>query len=119
MFLYRCTLIFSAKDFFSGIVSYKGLKASELYGHLLGLNGPGPSAGVDIDEFSGRVDIFVCSIPGKRLRCSACKRPRTVYDHMKERMWREVDSVGYTTFIHCSRPWVLCIKHGVRQALLP
>ncbi|MCL4330623.1 MAG: hypothetical protein M1533_06485 [Candidatus Thermoplasmatota archaeon] len=105
--------------FFLGIGGYKRLKTSELYGHLLGLEWPWFVDRVDIDELSGRVDIFVCSIPGKRLRCPLCNRLGTVYDHLKERMWRELDSVGYLTFIHCSPPRILCIKHGVKQALLP
>ena len=42
-----------------------------------------------------------------------------VYDHLKERVWRDLDSVDFMTFIHASPPRISCPEHGIIEALLP
>ena len=42
-----------------------------------------------------------------------CRKECTVYDHLKERVRRDLDSVDFMTFIHASPPRIYCPEHGV------
>ena len=42
-----------------------------------------------------------------------------VYDHLRERVWRDLDSIGFKTFIHARSPRIQCPEHGIREAVMP
>ncbi|MHB1663502.1 MAG: ISL3 family transposase, partial [Thermoplasmataceae archaeon] len=42
-----------------------------------------------------------------------------VYDHLKERVWRDLDSVEFMTFIHANPPRISCHEHGIIEAVMP
>jgi transposase len=42
-----------------------------------------------------------------------------VYDHLKERVWRDLDSIEFMTFIHANPPRISCQEHGIIEAIMP
>ena len=42
-----------------------------------------------------------------------------VYDHLKEMVWRNLDSVDFMTSIHANPPGVSCLDHGIIEAVMP
>ena len=41
-----------------------------------------------------------------------------VYDHLRERIWRDLDSIEFMTFIHASPPRISCNEHGIIEAFM-
>ena len=42
-----------------------------------------------------------------------------VYVHLKERIWRDLDSIEFMTFVHASQPRISCNEHGIIEAVMP
>ena len=47
-----------------------------------------------------------------RWTCPTCGKLFAVSDHVKERVWRDLDSEAYRAYIHASIPRVKCPDHG-------
>jgi hypothetical protein len=47
------------------------------------------------------------------------KRVDVYIDHLRERTWRDRDSIDFTTYVHSGPPGVSCREHGIIQVLLP
>ena len=56
---------------------------------------------------------------GSKLPCPVCRVDRMVYDHLREIVWRYLDSVDFMTFIHASPPRISCPDHGIIEAVMP
>ena len=41
-----------------------------------------------------------------------------VYDHLRELVWRDFDSIEFMTFIHASPPGISCPEHGIIGAVM-
>lgn len=41
------------------------------------------------------------------------------YDCLKKRIWRDLDSVEFMTFIHANPPRISCFEHGIVEAVMP
>lgn len=91
----------------------------QLYSTLLGLKTPWKVEKVDVDSMKKTVEVYIIHERESKLTCPVCRKECMVYDHLKERVWRDLDSVDLMTFIHASPPRISCPEHGVIEALLP
>ena len=71
---------------------------------------------VSVSDSERRVDIYLSHEKGVRCPCTVCEKPLSVSDHVKERVWRDLDSGIYQAYIHASIPRVRCPDHGRIQA---
>lgn len=95
------------------------MKDTELYRQLLGIEAPWKVETVDLLVADKRVEVTVTHRRQERFRCPECNEAFAVYDHGKQRIWRHLDSCGFTTWLKASPPRVACTIHGVRQVTLP
>ena len=95
-----------------------GMRDTELYRHLLGIESPWTVSRVELDVKGGRVDVWAEHAKGARFACPECGREATTYDHEEERSWRHLDSCQFATYLHARPPRVKCEEHGVKQARL-
>jgi len=42
-----------------------------------------------------------------------------VYDHLKKRVWGDLDSIEFMAFIHANPPRISCNEHGIMEAVMP
>ena len=96
-----------------------GMRDTDLYEQLLGLQSPWSVARVELDVNRERVDVWAEHTRGEKLRCPECGKECSVRDHTAERVWRHLDSCQFSTFLHARPPRVECAEHGVKQARLP
>ncbi len=59
---------------------------------------------VSIDSEKKVVEVFIDHDRGSKLPCPECRTDCMVYDHLKERVWRDLHSIGFKTFIHAMPP---------------
>ncbi|EQD26829.1 transposase IS204/IS1001/IS1096/IS1165 family protein, partial [mine drainage metagenome] len=73
---------------------------------------------VVIDQATKRVDVYIdhLKVP---LNCPVCNLQCTVYDHLKERVWRDRDSIDFVTYVHSDPPRISCRIHGIIQVTIP
>ena len=76
----------------------------QLYSILLELKLPWKVGKVSPDLEKKIVEIYIAHDKGSKLPCPVCKRECMVYDHLRERTWRDLDSVEFMTFIHANPP---------------
>lgn len=88
------------------------------YEELLGLKPPWKVEKVVVDQDIKRVDVYVIHLKGL-LNCPGCNMECQVYDHLRERTWRERDSIDFATYIHTSPPRINCKEHGIVQVDIP
>ena len=93
--------------------------AEQIYSKLLELKYPWMVDSVSIDSTRKIVDVHVIHDKGAKLPCPECRRECMVYDHLRERVWRDLDSIGFKTFIHARPPRIQCPEHGIREAVMP
>jgi transposase len=95
------------------------VRDTDLYRQLLGLTPPWTVERVDLDMKTHRVDVFAIHTKLASWPCPECDRACGLHDHDEERVWRHLDSCGFSTFLHARVPRVNCAEHGVRQARVP
>ena len=91
----------------------------QLYSALLELKPPWKVEKVSLDPGKKMVEIYIAHEKGSRLPCPVCRKECMVYDHLHERIWRDLDSIEFMTFIHASPPRISCQEHGIREVSLP
>ncbi len=91
----------------------------ELYRQLLGIEAPWKVERVELSEGEQKVEVTVGHARGLRWPCPECGLELGLYDHGEERVWRHLDSCGFTTWLKARPPRVACPTHGVRQVALP
>ena len=91
----------------------------QLYSMLLELKLPWKVEKVSLDSDKKTVEIHITHEKGSKLLCPVCRVDRMVYDHLRERVWRDLDSVDFMTFIHASPPRISCPDHGIIEAVMP
>ena len=91
----------------------------QLYSTLLELKLPWKVEKVSIDPEKKIVEIYIAHGKGSRLPCPVCRKECMVYDHLHERIWRDLDSIEFMTFIHASPPRISCPQHGIIEAVMP
>jgi transposase len=72
---------------------------------------------VDLSEESRTVEIHVEHVGV--LNCPVCDAVCGLYDHSAERRWRDLDTMGFTTFVVARIPRSNCKDHGVKQLEVP
>lgn len=91
----------------------------QLYSTLLGLKQPWKVSSASLDTGKKTVDVYITHDKGSELLCPVCGKEYTVYDHLGERVWRDLDSVDFMTFIHASPPRISCPEHGIIESVMP
>lgn len=56
---------------------------------------------------------------GCRWQCPECHREYCISDHVRERVWRDLDSGIYHVYLHARIPRIECMEHGKLQVSLP
>jgi transposase len=96
-----------------------GMRDTELYRAILGLEPPWGVARVDLDVKEQRVDVYAEHAKRKSWPCPTCAAPCGLHDHDEERTWRHLDSCQFKTLLHARVPRVRCDEHGVLQVGVP
>ena len=66
-----------------------------------------------------RLDAYLDHEENCRWQCPVCSKEYCISDHVKERIWRDLDSGIYQVYIHARIPRVNCIEHGKLQVTVP
>jgi len=101
------------------MVYWGGMRDTELYQHLLGLQSPWVVDRVDLNLQEQQVDVWAVHPDRHKWECPKCQISLPLYDHAPERIWRHLDSCQFLTFLHARPPRVKCPEHGVIQVRLP
>ena len=72
---------------------------------------------VDLSEESRTVEIHVEHVGV--LNCPVCGAVCSLYDHSSERRWRDLDTMGFATFVVARVPRSNCRDHGVKLLGVP
>ncbi len=88
------------------------MRDTALYRQLLGLETPWTVDRVELDVQQQRV--FAKHDKLEAWRCSECGKLFGLHDHDEERVWRQLDSRGFQTFLHARIARVNCLERGVR-----
>ncbi len=91
----------------------------QLYSALLQLELPWKVSSVSLDPVKKVVEIYITHEKGSKLLCPICRKESMVYDHLKKRIWRDLDSIEFMTFIHSNPPRISCNEHGIMGAVMP
>lgn len=91
----------------------------QLYSVLLELKLPWKVERVSLDSMKKTVGIYITHEKGSKLLCPMCRKECMVYDHLRERVWRDLDSIEFMTFIHANPPRISCQEHGIIEAVMP
>ncbi len=74
---------------------------------------------VVLDPGTMRLDAYLDHDESCRWQCPTCQKEYCVSDHVKERVWRDLDSGIYHVYLHARIPRVQCPEHGKMQVTLP
>jgi transposase len=94
------------------------MELEDHYGLLLGIESPWEIYRVDLKLEEQRVDIRIEYTDDEGL-CPECGDTCPRYDLRKERTWRHLDTMQFSTYLHCEVPRVRCRKHGVKSVSVP
>lgn len=74
---------------------------------------------VEVHPEVRRVDVWLEHVSGTLFACPVCAGSLPVYDHLRERSWRHLNSCEYETWLHAKLPRVSCEEHGTIQIKPP
>ena len=94
------------------------MQVEDHYSLLLGIQSPWEITSVDLKMTENRVDIYVEYMDSTG-KCPECGNTHPKYDLRKKRTWRHLDTMQFSTFIHCQLPRINCPTHSVKSALAP
>jgi transposase len=97
----------------------RGVRDTDLYRQLLGLEKPWTVDRVELAVDKQRVDVWAKHDKVKAWPCPECSKDCGLHDHDEERTWRHLDSCSFQTHLHARVPRVRCPDHGVRQVRVP
>ena len=84
------------------------------YAQLLGVSSPWEVKQVDLNLLDKKVEIELAWQWGAAAQCPECDRECAIHDTAKERTWRHLDTMQFTTLIRARVPRGACPEHGVR-----
>lgn len=90
----------------------------EHYGQLLGIHSPWKISEVDLKIDEQRVDINI-EYDDDVGPCPECGAQSPKHDDRKKRSWRHLDTMQFSTYLHCEVPRVRCKTHGVKTVTVP
>jgi len=88
------------------------------YSQLLGIGSPWEIHSIDLKLEEQRVDIVIEYTDDEGF-CPECGAVSPRYDVRKSRTWRHLDTMQFSTYIHCEAPRVCCKTHGVKTVKIP
>ena len=90
----------------------------EHYGQLLGIQSPWLISDVTLNMAEKRVDIEIEYADDEGL-CPECDARCSKHDERNKRTWRHLDTMQFSTYLHCSLPRVRCPEHGAKTVNAP
>jgi transposase len=93
------------------------MRDTEVFGTLLGLTEDWSVSSVDLSLESQTIRVTVEH--RGTARCPECGSLCPLHDHSKDRTWRHLDTMQFTTLVVCRVPRVRCTQHGVKQISVP
>jgi transposase len=94
------------------------MEVEDHYNRLLGINTPWEISGVELGIEKQQVDITV-EYTDDQGQCPDCGTSCPRHDERKQRTWRHLDTMQFTTLLHCQLPRVRCEHHGVKTVEAP
>ena len=74
---------------------------------------------VVLDAESRKLDAYLDHEESCRWKCPECMKEYCISDHVRERVWRDLDSGIYHVYIHARTPRIECPEHGKIQVHVP
>ena len=93
------------------------MRDTDFFTSLLGLTSSWSVTSVELNEESRLVEIHVEHVGV--LNCPVCGEVCSLYDHCSERRWRDLDTMGFSTFVVARIPRSNCKDHGIKQLGVP
>lgn len=94
------------------------MEIEDHYSQLLGVNSPWDISSVDLKIKEQQVDIII-EYTDDTGPCPECGVMCPKHDDRKERTWRHLDTMQFTTLLYCQIPRVRCKTHGVKTMEVP
>ncbi len=94
------------------------MELEEHYGQLLGVETPWDISSIDLKIQDHRVDIVI-EYTDDQGPCPECGTICPKHDDRKKRTWRHLDTMQFSTYLHCEVPRVRCEMHGVKTVTIP
>jgi len=95
------------------------MRDTTLCQHLLGIEHHRMGSKVELDTANQLVEVSIEHAEGVKWRCRECGAEGMLRDHADQRVWRDLDSRQFQTFLHAYPQWVRFLEYGVRQLKLP
>jgi len=94
------------------------MELEDHYGQLLGVKTPWDISSVDLKLEDHCVDIVI-EYTDDQGACPECGTACPKHDSRKKRTWRHLDTMQFSTYLHCEIPRVRCKTHGVKTVAIP
>lgn len=94
------------------------MEIEEHYSQLLGVHSPWEISSVELRIAEQRVDIEI-EYTDTQGACPECAAPCPKHDLRDKRTWRHLDTLQFSTYLHCELPRVRCKVHGVKTLNAP
>jgi len=94
------------------------MELEDHYGQLLGIHSPWDICEVALKLEEQRVDITI-EYTDDEGPCPECGASCPKHDTRKQRTWRHLDTMQFSTYLHCEIPRVRCKIHGVKSLSVP
>jgi len=94
------------------------MEIEDHYSQLLGINSPWEISSVDLNINEQKVDIIIEYTDDTGL-CPECNATSPKHDDRNERTWRHLDTMQFSTYLHCQLPRIRCKEHGVKTVNAP
>jgi len=94
------------------------MQVEDHYGLLLGIQSPWVISSVDLKLDEHKVDIAIEYL-GDEGTCPECGATCPKHDDRKLRTWRHLDTMQFSTYLHCKLPRIRCDVHGAKSMAAP
>jgi transposase len=88
------------------------MKEKEFFSAILGVTTPWSIDRIELDVEKRDAHVYV-EYEGADGVCPKCGAKTSIHDKREERIWRDLDSCKYKTYVHCRAPRCKCAEHGV------
>ncbi len=94
------------------------MELEEHYGQLLGVETPWDISSIDLNMQDHCVDVVI-EYTDDQGPCPECGTICPKHDDRKKRTWRHLDTMQFSTYLHCEVPRVRCDTHGIKTVTIP
>lgn len=95
------------------------MEDKELIEDLYSIKRPWFVSRVVVNTAENRLDAYLDHEDERTWKCPECGKEYPISDHMRERVWRDLDSGTYHVFLHARIPRIRCPEHGKLLVALP